>query len=239
MSFTRYLQFVEAHVKLVLGVAALVVLFLVSSRWIDHAAKVADEHAAAAQAQLVAVRQQNADLEKIVAADQAQYLQLKAAFDQQNRLLTSAIVARNQATAQQQKTDLTLPLPDLGRRWAGLAGFSAERLQYVNGQITVPDPEARATVQQLELVPTLQQNLAAETAIAENKDKELSQLTVVNLDLGKQVAGLKEEVQKTDAAGKAELKKCQADARKGKFKAFKIGFVVGFASGIATRFLPF
>ena len=94
--------------------------------------------------------------------------------------------------------------------------------------IALPETGAVATVQQLELVPVQQQELAVAQQRLAIEDGLLVQSQKTNADLESQVTGLK--VTAVDTAKKCEddKKVIIAQARKSKGKWFIFGFATGF-----------
>ncbi len=102
-----------------------------------------------------------------------------------------------------------------------------------NGQVTLPNTGAVATVQQLELVPAQHQELVNEqTLVANGNALAVSQAKQVT-DLTNEITGLKlqsiDDAKVCDARVKVETDKVH--------KARRRWFVAGFVAGIATRIL--
>jgi len=216
--FEKWLAFFRAHERFATIVILALVTWYAYGKYINYA----DKHATAAEQ--VAFAKAASDKQ---AADQSQQTTqlLIAQVASLQAAVTQAMSQRAVAVQQQQKADQTLPLPDVGRRISTLAGFdSAANLTMTNGGIQFNEPAARETAQALEQLPALKQD---------NAD-----LQNLNKQGGAALASCKDTVTKKDAqitsdntAHATEVAKLKDDAKKGKMKWFKIGFV----SGLATR----
>jgi hypothetical protein len=221
----------KTHERLVLALVAGVVLFFAIGKVDGIIAK--HDGANLKQAQVVAAAQEdkNAAIAAQVASDNAAFTALQAKLQAQDAALVQANVALSTALTKQQKVDVTLPPTDLAARWNVLVPNASVSIS--NGQATLPSAGAVATVQQLELVPAQQQELANDqTLIVNGNALAVAQTKQVN-DLTAEVTGLK--LQSVDDAKvcQAQIAVVKADARKSKRR----WFVAGFVAGIATRIL--
>jgi hypothetical protein len=221
----------KTHERLVLALVAGVVLFFAIGKVDGIIAK--HDGANLKQAQVVAAAQEdkNAAIAAQVASDNAAFTALQAKLQAQDAALVQANVALSTALTKQQKVDVTLPPTDLAARWNVLVPNAGVSIS--NGQATLPSAGAVATVQQLELVPAQQQELANDqTLIVNGNALAVAQTKQVN-DLTAEVTGLK--LQSVDDAKvcQAQIAVVKADARKSKRR----WFVAGFVAGIATRIL--
>jgi len=231
------------HEKLIIVIVAALVIALgywkVSGMIADHDAAVLK------QAQIVAQQQadQNAALAKQaainaqqIADDKAQLQVLTDKLTAQNQQLVNANTALAAALTKQQKTDATLPVPDLVNRWAQLApGTDFSGAIGSGNNVTVTPSNALATVQQLEKVPVLTQQLANETTEKANDDQLIAQQNKSIFDLNNQVGtlnneivGLNKQIVDNQKVCTAQVNEVKAQARKSKLKWFGIGFVAGF-----------
>src|SRR5271157_649379 len=212
-------SFLVDHEKLLIVVIAAVLIF---AGYVKVTNIIADHDAAQLkQAQIVAQTQadQNAALAKQaqanaqqIADDKAQLQVLTDKLTAQNQQLVNANTALATALTKQQKTDASLPVPDLVNRWAQLApGTNFTGAIGSGNNVQVTPSNALATVQQLEKVPVLTQQLANETTEKTNDD----QLIVDN-----------------GAVCAEQIKVVKDEARKGKRKWFIIGYIAGFASHV-------
>ena len=128
---------------------------------------------------------------------------------------------------QQQATDKTLPMPELGNRWAELINAKAGDLVATTDGMTVSPQAALDTTLALEQVPVLTKNLADAEVQITNGQNELAKANVVITDEAKQVDGLNTALADQKTADAKELTAVKAQARKGKLHAFLYGLGVG------------
>lgn len=233
------------HEKLLItAIIALVVIF----GYFKITSIIADHDAAALKAAQVVAQQQadlNAALAKQatlnaaqIADDKAQLQVLTDRLTAQNAQLVNANTALAAALTKQQKTDATLPVPDLVNRWAQLTPGSNFAGAIGSGNnVTVTPANAVATVQQLEKVPVLTQQLANETTEKTNDDQLINQQNKSIFDLNNQVGtlnnsvvGLNKTIKDNDSVCQLQIKTINDNARKSKLKWFGAGFVLGFVA---------
>jgi hypothetical protein len=186
------------------------------------------------QAQVVAQAQEaaNAQLAQQVQADKAALQALTDKVTAQNQQLTNANIALATALSKQQKTDATLPPSDLAQRWAQITpnmpigGVSVSP----DNSMKVTQAGAVATVQQLEKVPVLTQQLDNMTVEKTNDDQVIAKQNTSIFDLNTQVGGLQKQIVDNDKVCQAAIKVEKDNARKGKRRWFIIGYIAGFAS---------
>jgi hypothetical protein len=134
----------------------------------------------------------------------------------------------------QQQTDQSLPLPDLGSRWAQLAQIAPADISASTSGITVTPEGAHDTVSQLEQIPVLQANLKDTQTIADNKQDELTKANALLDSQTAQIAGLNTTITDEETSCKAQVASAKATANKAKSKWFKVGFVGGLVIGFVT-----
>jgi hypothetical protein len=171
---------------------------------------------------------------EIVAQQAAEYKALAEKVSQQNAALEQANVALATALTKQQKIDATLPPTELAQRWNTLVP-TASAVVTPSG-ISVPILGAVATVQELEKVPVLSEQLTNTQTQFENEKKLVNQSTVEKQSLYAQVDGLKLQIVDDSKVCKAEVAVVKAEARKGKRKWFLIGFAAGFVARQVIKF---
>src|SRR5271167_1159228 len=196
------------------------------------------DNAVLAQAKITADAQAkaNAALAQQVSDDKAALQALTDKLSAQNQQLVNANTALATALSRQQKTDAALPVPDLVNRWAQLApGTNFTGAIGSGNNVTVTPSNALATVQQLEKVPVLTQQLTNETTEKTNDDQLLSQQNKNIFDLNTsvttlngQIVGLNKTIVDNGNVCAEQIKVVKDDARKSKRKWFIIGFVAGF-----------
>jgi hypothetical protein len=237
--------FLLDHERLIIIVIAAAVLFWGWGKYaqmrLDH------DNALLKQAQVIAQQQadQNAALAKQaqenaqqIAADKQQLQALSDKLTAQNQQLVNANTALATALSKQQKTDASLPVPALVDRWAQLApGTNFTGAISSGNNVEVTPSNALATVQQLEKVPVLTQQLANETTEKTNDDQLITQQNKNLFDLNNQVGtlngqivGLNKAIVDNNAVCQDQIKVVKAEAAKSKRRWFIIGYVAGFVS---------
>lgn len=219
--------FLKTHERLLLIGVGILALTLLGYRWVSHIAAVDAERATVSQQQLADQTASNKRTADSVQKMESLSEQLVNQLTQQNAQLLQTISSRNQVTIVQQQKDQTLPLPDLAKRWQGLAGLAPTDLSNQGSSLTVTDAGARSTVQKLELVPTLQATIQDGKQLLDNKDKQIADGQELITGYKSQVSGLQLANTDADKACKAQITSVKASARKGKWKWFGVGVGVG------------
>jgi len=120
-----------------------------------------DRAAATQAAQILTIQQTaNATLAAQVAIAQKNNQDLIVQLSQQNAILQTQQAQRTVVLTQQVATDKTLPLPDLGNRWAKLAGLNPGDITATTAGISVTPQGALSTTTTLEQLPVAQANVA-------------------------------------------------------------------------------
>jgi hypothetical protein len=227
-------EIVKTHEKLILAVVAAGVLFFAIGK-IDTLIQHHDD-ANLKQAQTLAAvqSQKDAAIAAQVAEDNAAFTTLQAKMQAQATALEQANIALATALTKQQKTDATLPPTDLVARWNALVPQAAASVN--NGQVTLPNTGAVATVQQLERIPVQQEEITNEQALVANGNALAVAQTKQVTDLTAQVTGLNLQLVDNTKVCNAQIAVVKADARKSKKRWFIAGFVVGIATRIFGHF---
>jgi hypothetical protein len=219
---------------LVFGYFALDKTLGVVVQWDNHRASVA----------MATVQAQQAKNDEALAQAKATLLDYQtalAASIKQNAALSAAIVTRDKAVVVQQKTDAQLPPTELGQRWENLVSCVpvGSCVQATASGFAVTNNGAIKTVQQLEQIPVLQQD------VTDEKNQNLNLQTDVNkandlISQGKIVVnGLQLQIQDQQKSCETQITAVKAQARKGKLKSFGIGFVTGYVAGQVSKFFGF
>jgi hypothetical protein len=224
------MTWLQAHERLVLVFMVLLFAGFLGNRYINYDAAKKDTQATIA-AQLATEAKASAQQAAQQAAQTAaQYAQMVDMLQKQNATLAQAITQRDAILGKQQTEDRAMPPSELVKRWQVLVPNTNPTATPTGVALTTPD--AQSTVATLESVPVLTKNLANETEIAANIQKELDKSNSLTGALNTQVTSLNGEIVANDKACKTEIAAVKADARKGKIKAFKWGFITGFVSGL-------
>lgn len=128
----------------------------------------------------------------------------------QNNALLQQISTRNKQLVVVQTQDKQLPAPQIAQKLGGTAPDATT--------VALPLDTARTITAELESIPVLQANVAAETTIATDDTKE--------------IADLQTQLQVSDKACQAQITDIKAKARKSKLKWFAAGFISGVTLGL-------
>ena len=196
------------------------------SKYYDVEAARADAKNVAAQQLLAQAKENSAAQAQATALVTQQYAALVQSLSMQNANLAASITQRTASQKAQTAVDVAATPSELTARWTALVP-TVQALP--NGNLISTNVQGvRDTVVQLESVPVLTQNLKDETTVAQNYQAEVQKSNELITDLNTQVAGLKTlGIDQTNAC-KTQVADVKAQARKGKVKWFKIGFVTGF-----------
>lgn len=218
-----YITFFKAHEKLLLSGVLVLALFGGIER-IDSLVVKHDKANQTTQAIIVnADDKKDAAIAQQVASDNTTMKQMQAASDAKQTALNNQIIALATALVNQQKSDAAMTPTELADRWNVLvpnAGVSV-----TNGQVTIPEAGAVATVQQLELVPAQQQELVVAQQKYDLESGLLAQSQKTNGDLTSQVTGLTKTITDDTKLCEDDKKVIKAEARKSKFHYFLGGLV--------------
>lgn len=223
-----YIKFAKAHEKLLLIILFFGVVGYLGNKYLNYSAARADARNNAAQQTLAAQKEVNAQLAVQNAAAQKQYEALETQLAAQNQRLTAEMLTLSQTLATQQKRDSALPAPELALRHEALLGVSSGVASTENGFQVSPPVEIQ-TVQSLESLPVLQKQLTDETAVADNRSKQLDSSTTLVVGLNQQISGLNLQLTDSSKACDAKLADIKANARKSKRNWFIRGLGVGAA----------
>jgi hypothetical protein len=210
----------------------LIVLVLVVLSWFAlgkvQSVLAAHDNANLAQAKVTAAVQQekNDALAKQIAQDKADYTALSTQVQARDAQLVQLQATLVTALARQQKVDATLPPTELVARWNKLVPQAGATV--TNGQVTLSDSGAVATVVALERAPELDKQLAASNEELINAKKLVAAEGTQITDLTTSVAGLRVQITDNQAVCQAQIAVVKAEARRSKRRWFYAGVVVGF-----------
>lgn len=229
------LSFIQKHERFLLITLVLSVSLFIGNKILDTMST--RDRAAATQAAQVLTQQNaiNQQLAAQIAKDTADYKALVVQLTQQNAALQTQITQRQVVYQQQVAVDKTMPMPDLGNRWAKLAALNPSDITATAAGITVTPQGALDTVTNLEQLPVLRSNLQDVITQKGNLSTELDASDALNGQLTGQVKGLEIAAVDKDKVCKTDLTAAKAEARKGKLKAFLYGAGVG--AGAVTAFV--
>ena len=226
-------SFLKHHETLLIVVFGFILFWCVSGKVQDIIAAHDNANLTAVKATLAAQVDANKKTADLVAQQAADMKALNEKVLAQDAALAAANKALATALSQRQQTNNTLTIPQLLARWQQLVPNAG--LSITNGQTTVSDSGAHATVNELEKVPVLEQQLDNEKKISDNTNSLLVASNKQVSTLNDLVAGKDAELKKADDTCKAEIKVVKDAATKSKRRWFLGGFVVGFVSRQAIR----
>ena len=201
-------------------------------------AEIAAQNAnAAVQQQLQAQITANQKLAGQTAELQTAYDKLASQITQQNASIKAAIAATNTKVAAQQKTDATLPLDQLAVRWRSLENLMPEDVQLTGADnLSISGQASVRTVQDLESIEPLHQEVMAGHQIEDNLTKQITSLNGVNDAQASQITGLASQIalDKTSCADQIAVLKTQQKKKSSLW--FKIGAIAGAViTGLVLR----
>lgn len=222
-------DYIKKHEKIIIIGMVLFVSFYLGNKYINYEANKADEKVAILQNQINKDQQLLSQQEQQTQLDRQQYQQALEKLTKQNQALLNTIEEDNKVLKQNQQVDANLPLPDLANRWKVLADIQDNIITSPTG-ITVTEPAARLTVQQLEKVPVLTDQLNKETQVANNNQDMLNKSQVLNNDLTKQLDSANILLSDTKKKCDAQISQVKADSHKKERNWFLRGLGIGAAS---------
>ena len=226
------LTWLQKHERIILVFLVLLAASWLGNHWLNNTAARDKQAATVAAQQLAGQVAKDAQLASQVTQLNTQYQTVIAQLTAQSAQLVAAQQNRTVVLEQQQATDKTMPLPDLGNRWAALIGVAPTELSASGTGITASSTASISTVEQLEQVPVLTQNLKDEATVADNRQQEVDKGTALVTGLNTQVTGLNLPISDDKKACVAEVASVKATARKGKLKSFLYG--AGAGAGVVV-----
>ena len=228
-----YIKFFKAHEKILIGVLASFLIYGCVANIND---RIASRDNLNFKASVIKTQQDatvNAAVAQQYAADAAKMQEMQAASDAKQTALNNQIVAMATALLQQQKKDAVMTPTELTDRWNILVPTADASI--TNGQVTLPEAGAVATVQQLEVVPEQAKKIDALNQKYDLESGLLVQSQKTNADLITQVTGLKTTL--VDSAKKCEddKKVIKDDARKRERWIGILGTIFGFVARSAIK----
>ncbi len=228
-------SWLQKHERLLIIVFCLIFSYFILDKGLGIVSSYESHKADQANAAL-ALQKSKTDAELAQAkATLADYETALANSVKENAALSAAISARDKVVVVQQQADAKLPPSQLATKWQDLTGC----VNNVNAPCVIPTSTgfavttdtSLATVQSLELVPVLKQDLVDETSKATNLQTDVDKANTL-IDQGKIVVnGLQLQLTDQSKACSTQLAAVKAEARKSKLKWFGIGFVSGFVVG--------
>lgn len=229
---TESKTWLQKHTAIIATVLFLATAVFVTQKYFDY--KVANDGKASQAIQ------QQLDEQKIINAQTLTQAQktlddYKTALDvyaKQNSALTAAIAARDKGVQQQQATNATLPPSALASRWATLIGAKAGEITAGSSGITVTEDAALTSVNMIEEVPVLTQDLKDKQTEITNLNTEVNKSELLVTQGQTLVDGLQAQLVDQSKACKIQVQTVTDSAKKSRLKWFGAGFVTGFVTGV-------
>lgn len=228
---TTALSWLQKHERIIITALVLTAGSWFGDHWLNTTAARDKQQAAIQSQQLDEQKTKDTALAQQVTTLASQYQTVVTQLTQENAQLVTQVKDRVVVLHDQQQTDQSLPLPDLGNRWAQLAQIAPADISASTAGIAVTPTGARDTVSQLEQIPVLQANLKDTQTIADNKQDELTKANALVGSQTAQIAGLNTTITDEETSCKAQIKAVNSKARS---KWFKVGLVGGFVVGFVT-----
>ena len=218
----QWTAFVKAHEKVLLAIVLCLTLIHFGDKAYSAYGDRLKAAAHADQQKIDQLQKSNAKLESDLAA-------LKAAVDARAQIDNQKIVAAKNTIVVRQKQDAALPLPELARHWnVDLLHLPpASITPSTNGNLSVSTDAAHATVNELEKVQPLEEQLVA------TNDK-LQGCTDVRTKQDADIAGLKSTLAEVQHARVDDAKQAKHDQRAAYLKGLKHGIVIGVVATVAA-----
>lgn len=229
-SISTFLKHHETFLLIVLG---FVLFWFVTGKVQDIIAAHDNANLQAATAVLNAQIDSDKKQAVLVAQQAADYKALSEKFQAQNDALARANTALSVKLSERQNTNNNLTLPDLLVRWQQLVPPAT--LSITNGQATISDTGAHATVNELEKVPVLTEQLANEKTSNENNLTLLSASNKQVSTLNDSVTGLNKQIAAANGVCEEKIKTVKDAAAKSKRRWFVVGYIAGFISRQAIK----
>ena len=229
---TSTLSWLQRHERLIIVALVLLAGAWAYGKYADASASKAETRATVAEQALLSQKETDAKNEAQTASVLAQYQAMVTTLTAQNSALAAAAASRQAIVAKNQATDTALALPVLAARLGTLGNVPDGQVSTDINHVILTQPGAVAVVQTLETIPALQSDLKDTQTVLAGAQTAQAKAGEVIADQNTQIAGLKLTVTAEETSCKAQVAVVKAEARKGKIKWFKIGFVTGFVSGL-------
>lgn len=225
-------DFIQKHERLIIVCLVLGFGVYIVDR-IDNRIATQDAAAISAAQQQLSAAQANAQNAAQAALQAQQALQAAQTAYQAQVAALNARLAQDEANlAAQQKVDSTLPPTALVQRWNQLLPTVSPTVTPTG--VTLSEDGAVTTVQALEQVPVLQNDLKIENDLRDAAQKDNEACQVANSALAAEVTNDAKLLDATKKADAAELKKAKFVALKTKLHWLAGGYVAGWVSALVV-----
>lgn len=228
----KYLQWFKSHERVVIVLMVLLTAGWMYGKWANSSADKAKAQAEAT-AQLAAQMKEAADkAAQASALTQQQYQVMVDTLTRQNQALSQAITNRDSVLGQKVQ-DVSKPKAPTEVATDVNNAYQGQAPSVINdGQIQFdPSVVQKFTVTKLER-DTFQGDLNDQRQVTTNLQTELTKSDQLSGTLGLQINTLNNQITADKNQCTADIKEVKAEARKGKVKWFKVGYVAGLVSGL-------
>ncbi len=234
---TKWIMFVRAHTILVVALAVIAMIWHLGAKYEDSRGEKLIAANAVIQQQLQVQVTQNQTLAGQLATEQEAYNRLAEKIRAQNAEIDTAMAAKNAEVAKQQQVDAILPLAGLAIRWRSLENLMPSDVAIGGtGMLFVSGPAATKTVQDLEAVTPLHDEVMQGHQIEDNLTGQLTSLTSVNASQTNEIAGLNSQITLAEKSCQDRIGVVKAQQKKKSGFWFKVGVIAGSVlTGIVLR----
>jgi len=225
-------EFIKTHERLLIVALVLLAGSWGYSRYADNAAAKSEARATVAEQTLASQKAQDAQNQAQIVQLTQQYQQLTQVLAQQNASLAASVASRQTAQVAQQAKDAHLPPSDLATRLQTMGNASVGEVTVTPTGLALTEQAAVSVTETLEAIPVLQADLRDTQITLQTSEATVAKANDLTAEQAKQITGLNLTAKDADVVCKAQITAVKAEARKGKIKWFKIGFVTGFVSGL-------
>ena len=226
---TNVESWLKVHERLLIVLFVIAFGVFLAQKYFDLSASIENHKFVQSQSVLKAQQDKNTEAIKEAQSALADY---KTALQQskvQNTKLALAVTQRDKQLTQTQTQDKTLPTDQLASKWQSMVGTSEVKSVDAGYQVSVA--AGLATVEQLEQVPVLQQNLSDEQQKETNLQNTLDKSNDLITQGKTVVTGLQSQIVDQQKTCSIEVQTAKDNARKSRLKWFGAGFIIGYITG--------
>jgi hypothetical protein len=217
----HWINLVKAHEKLIITVIIALVLWHYGNKAYDAYGKHLDAQVKADNAQIAQIEKQNEQ-------NAITLQQLAATVAAQAKIDDAKIAAAKQTIIVKQQTDAALPLPELSKHWADMLSLQPAAITpQPNGTVAVTTDAAHATVNELEKLGPLTDQLAA-------TQDQLKGCTNLSAQKDTTITGLQADVVAKTKKIDDDSKQAKHDIRHAYLKGLKHGIIIGVVGTTAA-----
>jgi len=228
----KFSDYLKKHEGMLVSIGVLVLVLFLGNKWLDHRVDIANSENSKALAALAEQKkvvdqlagalqsaQKNSDL--VVQQSAAQV----ATLEQEISILRSGLMTQQAALK-------TKPLPEVALTWEHTINLP-DSVHSTEAGLIVSEAAARETVSQLISVPVLEKTISDQEFEINSKNSAIAAQSATIKAGEELVTGLKVQIVDSRTSFDKQLSLEKAKANKGR----RTWFLIGFASGVATRIL--